>query len=67
MCVSVHKRVHASTHACECLCVPVSAWVYVHPHVCPSVCVIVAASVCMHVLHVCVPACIRSQQLMMHG
>ena len=34
---------------------------YVHPHVCPSVCVIVAASVCMHVLHVCVPACMQSQ------
>ena len=36
-------------------------------YVCPSICVIVAASVCMHVLHVCVPACMRSQQLMMHG
>ena len=40
---------------------------YVHPHVCPFVCVIVAASVCMHVLHVYVPACVRTQQLMIHG
>ena len=37
-------------------------------YVCPSICVIVATCVCMHVLHVCVNACIQSQQLMMiHG
>ena len=58
MCVSVHKRVHASTHACESLCVPVSAWVHVHPHVCLSVCVIVAASV--YARFACVCACMHT-------